>query len=196
MHLCFAAVLNMAFLLLPQSPAKVAAADFSGQASIAGKGPARESVVYLEGEKKAAPLAKVVVDQRGKKFIPHVTAVTVGTTVEFPNNDAIFHNVFAYFDAKKFDLGMYPRGTSKAIKFDKTGYVSLLCNVHSEMSAYIVIVDTPYFCVTDREGVFRIKGVPPGTYTLNVWHESGAKLTEKVQIKGEDVSTKLVLSRK
>jgi plastocyanin len=168
----------------------------SGQVALAGKGAAREAVVTLEGEKKAAPMAKAVVDQRDKTFLPHVSVVTRGTTVQFPNNDTVFHNVFAYFNAKKFDLGMYPRGATKRVTFDKPGLVALLCNVHSEMSAYIVVVDTPYYAVTDRQGHFRIQNVAPGTYSLRVWHESGASLTQPLTVKAEDTPLNLTLARK
>jgi plastocyanin len=150
----------------------------------------------LEGEKKAAPMAKAVVDQRDKMFQPHVSVVTRGTTVQFPNNDTVFHNVFAYFNAKKFDLGMYPRGATKRVTFDKPGLVALLCNVHSEMSAYIVVVDTPYYAITDKQGHFRIQNVAPGSYTLHAWHESGATLTQTVTVKAEDSALKLTLARK
>ena len=156
------------------------AAEMSGQVLLPGKRPAGDAVVYLEGGLKAAPMAKATVDQRDKTFVPHVSVVTLGTTVRFPNNDSVFHNVFAYFQAKKFDLGMYPRGASKKVTFDKTGVVSIMCNVHSDMSAYIMVVDTPYFAVTDKNGRFRIPNVPPGTYTLHGWHESGATVTQTV----------------
>jgi len=172
------------------------AVDVSGQAALAGRGPARGAVVFLEGGKKAAPMAKAVMDQRGKQFIPHVLVVTVGTTVQFPNNDTVFHNVFAYFNAKKFDLGMYPRGATRTQTFDRPGLVAVLCNVHSEMSAYIMVVDTPYFAVTDKQGRFRIKSVPPGSYTLRAWHESGAVLTQAVTVKAEDTLLDLTLARK
>lgn len=172
------------------------AADVSGQAFLAGKRTAREAVVYLQGEKKAAPMAKAVVDQREKTFIPHVSVVTCGTTVQFPNNDTVFHNVFAYFEATKFDLGMYPRGATKKVTFKKPGLVALLCNVHSEMSAYILVVDTPYFAVTDREGRFHLRNVPPGTYTLHAWHESGATLTQTVIVKAQEAALTLDLTRK
>jgi len=172
------------------------AGDVAGRAIFAGKRPANEAVVYLEGGRKAAPMAKVVVDQRNKTFLPHVSVVTVGTTVVFPNHDTVFHNVFAYYNAKKFDLGMYPRGASKSVTFDKTGLVALLCNVHSEMSAYIMVVDTPYFAVTDRDGRFRLSNVPSGTYTLHVWHESGAMCTQTVTVTGGDCNVDLTLTRR
>ncbi len=159
------------------------AEDFEAQIVLRNKKAAANAVVWLEGTKKATPMPKVVIDQREKMFQPHVSVVTVGTTVEFPNNDTVFHNVFAYFNAKKFDLGMYPRGTTKRVTFDKAGMVALLCNVHSEMSAYIIVVDTPYYVITDKKGKGSLPNVPPGTYTLHIWHESGATVTKQVEIK-------------
>ncbi len=172
------------------------ASDVAGQVSLPRRGAARDAVIMLEGGPKSSPLAKAMVDQRDKAFVPHVTVVTQGTTVEFPNNDTVFHNVFAYFNAKKFDLGVYPRGASKRQTFDKPGVVALLCNVHSEMSAYIVVVDTPYTAITDSRGHFLLRGVPPGTYTLHVWHESGAQLTQSYTVPPGASEVVLTLARK
>lgn len=172
------------------------AANVEGQAMLPNRGMARDAVVYLEGEAKATPLSKAIVDQRDKMFAPHVSCVPRGTTMQFPNNDTVFHNVFAYFDASKFDLGMYPRGASKSIKLEKTGVVALLCNVHSDMSAYIVVVDTPFYAVTDKQGRFVLKDVPPGSYTLHVWHESGAKLTQSFAVTAAMKPVALNLARK
>ncbi len=171
------------------------AAGVTGRVTLA-RGTAGEAVVYLEGSAPARPLTHAIVDQRDKMFEPHVLVVTRGTTVRFPNNDTVFHNVFAYFQAKKFDLGMYPRGATKSITFDKTGLVVLLCNVHSDMSAYIMVVDTPYYAVTDGQGRFRLPNVPPGAYTLHAWHESGAMLTQTVTIGGQTAPLTLTLARK
>ena len=159
-------------------------------------GAARGAVVYLSGNATALPLPSASVDQRDKTFTPHVSVVTRGTTVRFPNDDTVFHNVFAYFQAKKFDLGMYPRGTSKKVTFDKTGLVIILCNVHSYMSAYIMVVDTPYYAVSDDTGHFRLPNVPPGTYTVHGWHESGATLTQTVTVGSEPQALTLALTRK
>ncbi|MEJ5251957.1 MAG: carboxypeptidase regulatory-like domain-containing protein [Chthonomonadetes bacterium] len=163
-------------------------AEVTGQVLMLGK-PVRDAVVYLEGAPKPSPLPKAVVDQRNKTFVPHVLVVTVGTTVEFPNNDVVLHNVFAYYEAKRFDLGMYRRGTSRSVTFDKPGIVALLCNIHPDMSAYIFVVDTPYYALTDKNGQFRIRSIVPGTYTLRVWHESGAALSQKVTLKGNEAYT-------
>jgi plastocyanin len=184
----------IAALLLVQATA-VNAAEVSGGVNLPKKGAARDAVVYLEGAKKTGPLKDVVIDQRDKVFSPHVTVVTKGTKVLFPNNDTVFHNVFAYYNAKKFDLGLYARGQTKDQTFDKTGVVALLCNIHSEMSAYIVVVDTPYYAVTDKKGRFKIANVESGTYTLHVWHESGAKLTQTVKVEAQNGDLTLNLAR-
>lgn len=151
-------------------------------------------VSLVGGDLKSKPLSGVTIDQRGKKFEPHVTAITPGTTVFFPNNDTVYHNVFAHYDAARFDLGVYPRGAVKKKTFNKIGVVSLLCSMHSEMNAYIVVVDSPYLQVTKSDGKFSFEGVPSGSYTLNVWHESGAKATKSITIAGGALQTSLSLS--
>ena len=184
-----------AALLAACLPGAARAGMVSGTAT-AGQGGARGAVVYLTGGGHAAPLAHAVVDQRDKMFMPHVSVVTRGTTVHFPNDDSLFHNVFAYFQAKKFDLGMYARGTTKTVTFDKTGLVIVLCNLHSYMSAYIMVVDTPYYAVSDSQGRFRLPDVPPGSYTLHAWHESGAELTQTVTVGSRPQTLALALARK
>ncbi|HEY3780183.1 MAG TPA: hypothetical protein VGL56_03805 [Fimbriimonadaceae bacterium] len=143
---------------------------------------ASNAVIYLEGGAKSTPLADAMVDQRERTFIPHVSVITTGTTVRFPNDDTISHNVFADYNAKKFDLGVYARGQTKRQKFDKTGVVAMMCSVHPDMSAYILVVDTPYYAVTDSKGHFKIDNVPPGTYTLRGWHENGEGENRKISI--------------
>jgi plastocyanin len=172
------------------------AATVSGVASLAGKGPARDVAVYLEGAEHGAPMPNAVVDQRHKMFSPHVSIVTTGTTVQFPNNDTVFHNVFAYFRAKRFDLGMYPHGASKSVTFDKDGLVVLLCNIHSDMSAFIMVVDTPYHAVTDGSGHFKITGVKPGKYKLRAWSESGAEAASDIEVTGQDATVNVELAKK
>jgi plastocyanin len=168
----------------------------SGQVELAGRGPVRDAVIYFSGEQKAEPLKKAVIDQRDKTFIPHVSVVTTGTKVDFPNNDRIFHNVFAAYDAKQFDLGMYARGKTLHQTFNKPGLVALLCNVHTEMSAYIMVVDTPYYAVTDKQGRFHINDIPVGTYTVHGWHESGSTLTQTLKVNVDTHALKLELKRK
>ena len=162
---------------------------------LAKGGAARDAVIYLEGSVKGEPLPRAMMDQRDKMFLPHVLAVTRGTTVNFPNNDSVLHNVFAYYNAKRFDLGVYPHGATKRETFDKTGVVALLCNVHSDMSAYIIVVDTPYFAVTDHDGRFHIPDVAPGSYTLRGWHESGSEIRQSLAVTRDQPGLNIVLTR-
>jgi len=158
--------------------------------------PAPMAAVWLEAPGlHGEPLPHAVLDQRNKTFIPHVLVVTPGTKVEFPNNDTVFHNVFAEFEAKRFDLGMYPRGAKKVQQFDRAGVVSLLCNIHPTMSAFIVIADSPYRATTDKAGVFRLPDVPAGNYTVHVWHESGGTTKQSCVVGSATAPLTLTLNR-
>jgi plastocyanin len=109
--------------------------------------------------------------QHNKSFQPHVLVVPVGTVVDFPNHDPFFHNVFSLFDGKRFDLGLYEAGASNSVRFDRLGVSFLFCNIHPEMSAVVVAVDTPYYGLSDRKGSLAIQNVPDGRYELHVWYE-------------------------
>lgn len=113
-----------------------------------------------------------VLRQKNKAFEPHLLAVTKGSTVDFPNLDPWFHNVFSLFNGKKFDLGLYEAGTTRTVHFDREGVSYIFCNIHPEMSAVVVVVASPYFAVAGKSGDFSIPGVPPGRYTLRVWSEN------------------------
>ena len=143
-------------------------------------------VVYIEevgGNKYSAPLEHGVVDQLNLTYVPHVIAVQKGTTIDFPNSDLIRHNVFSPPECcKQFNLGTYAMGIIKTVTFDESCEIPLLCNVHSEMSAFIVVLDNPYFSVTGRDGVFKIENVPPGTYKLKAWHEKLMTVTKDVTV--------------
>jgi riboflavin biosynthesis pyrimidine reductase len=118
-------------------------------------------------------------------FIPHVIAVQKGTTVDFPNNDQVRHNVFSPPDCcNQFNLGTYDVGSSKPVLFDKSCEVPLLCNVHAEMSAFVVVLDNPYFGVTAKDGSFKIENVPPGAYKLKTWHEKLRSEEQEVKVEG------------
>lgn len=159
-------------------------AEFAGTIAHPNGKPAANAVVWLDGKLKSQPLKKAVINQRDRTFTPHISVVTVGTEIEFPNNDTVFHNVFAAFEAKKFGLGMYPRGKTKVQQFTKPGVVALMCSIHSEMSAFVVIVDTPYYAVSDSKGRFQIKGVVAGDYSAKCWHENGE--TSRMQVSVPD----------
>ena len=128
------------------------------------------SVEDIEGQ-FPAPEQPAVMEQKELRFVPHVLVIQAGTTVEFPNSDPLSHNVFSVSEAKRFNLGLYARGVIRRVKFDKPGVVELLCNVHLEMSGYIVVVKNPYFARTSADGSFRIADVPAGPHRLRCWHE-------------------------
>jgi plastocyanin len=120
------------------------------------------------GANKAKPPRLV---QRNKTFEPHVLIVPVGTVVEFPNQDPFFHNIFSLYDGKRFDLGLYESGSKRTVAFDRPGVSFLFCNIHAEMSAVIVVVETPYFGLSDSSGHVVIPNVPDGRYQINIWYE-------------------------
>ena len=109
--------------------------------------------------------------QKDKTFTPHVLAIETGTTVDFPNYDPIFHNAFSNFSGQLFDIGLYAPGSSRSFRFERSGTVRIFCNIHPTMSAVILVVDTPYFTVSGRDGKFEIANVTPGEYRLRVFHE-------------------------
>jgi plastocyanin len=113
--------------------------------------------------------------QKDKNFIPHVLAIPVGTTVDFPNKDPIFHNAFSSFSGQPFDVGLYPPGTSRSIQFRRDGLVRVFCNIHQAMSAVIVVLKTPWFGVSGANGTFSIDNVPSGEYRLHVFHERASQ---------------------
>ena len=109
--------------------------------------------------------------QRNKSFEPHILVVQLGSLIQFPNKDPFFHNIFSMYDGKRFDLGLYEAGTSRSVRFDRPGVSYLFCNIHAEMSAVVVVVDTPYFAMSDRAGHLTIPDVPDGRYQMHVWYE-------------------------
>ncbi len=163
-------------------------------ATISGKvsGVAGQSVVYVEaiaGKTFPAPAQHPVVDQKSLVFQPHVTVVQAGTNVEFLNSDSVAHNVFwtSIGGNKKLghNLGTWPKGEKRSFKFDTPGAVPVLCNVHPEMSAYIVIVPTPYFATSDQTGNYKIEDVPDGSYTVTAWHEGAKNQSKPVAASGD-----------
>jgi plastocyanin len=164
------------------------AGTISGQVS----GVAGQSVVYVDsisGKTFPAPTQHPVIDQKGLVFQPHVSAAQVGTTVEFLNSDSVAHNVFwtSVGGNKKLNhnMGTWPKGERKSFKFDTPGAVPILCNVHPEMSAYLVVVPTPYFAVSDQTGTYRVENVPDGSYTVIAWHEGAKNQSKPVSVSGD-----------
>ena len=121
-------------------------------------------------------------DQRNETFVPHVLAVTVGAVVDFPNSDRTFHNVFSLSKAKRFDLGRYAAGKSKSVRFDRPGLVRVFCDIHSHMSAFVLVLSHRFFDVTDADGGFTIENVPAGTYTVVGWYEGEARTSRSVTV--------------
>ncbi len=161
----------------------------------------RRSVVYLE----TAPAAALerqprhgAIDQRSETFVPHVLAVTAGTVVDFPNSDATYHNVFSLSRATSFDLGRYAQGRSKSVRFDRPGIVRVFCDIHSHMSAFVLVFNHNYYAVTAPDGTYRINDVPAGSYTVAVWNEVLALASSPVSVQegGGDVEVNFVLRRK
>ena len=146
---------------------------------LVGGRPSANAVVWLEAPDAPPPseAKKVVLDQRQMRFSPLVLAVRVGTAVLFPNNDRVFHNVFSFHHGKVFDLGLYPVGDSKVVRFDKPGLSRIFCNIHPNMAAYVVAVDSPYFAVSDESGAFALPPVPPGRYTFHAWRAGASELS-------------------
>lgn len=146
----------------------------------------RRAIVYLESAPRAAfddrELPRPRLDQKNETFAPHVLAVLAGTTVDFPNNDTIFHNVFSLSKARRFDLGRYPQGRSKSVRFDRPGVVRVFCDIHSHMSAFIVVFSHPYFAASDGEGRYRIENIPPGTYSVAAWYEGENRSTRSITV--------------
>src|SRR5215469_9723758 len=175
----------IATMLVAAAPGEPAA---YGQASLAGKvdfttnvksgsrAPNREAVVWLTplDRQSASQIAQpkaVQLVQKDKTFHPHLLVIPAGSTVVFPNRDPFFHNVFSLFEGKRFDLGLYEAGGSRAVVFDREGISYIFCNIHAEMSAVIIALKTPYYGISDRKGMITIADVPPGRYEMHVWDE-------------------------
>ena len=164
------------------SLAPLGAADVSGKVELADSRDVSVTrakdysnvVAWLQPAKKAAPMPRpmpVTLLQKNKRFTPHVIVVQTGTLVDFPNADPIFHNAFSNFAGQPFDTGLYAPGTTQKITFRREGVVRVFCNIHSNMSAVILVLSSPYFARTDRFGVFKIPDIPAGEYTVRYFHE-------------------------
>ena len=179
---------SIAALLLTAASAAPLSSDIHGIVRVAGR-PAANAVVWLEAPDAVQPAAhkKVVLDQHNLNFWPRVLVVRVGAIVEFPNNDRVFHNVFSFRDGKKFDLGLYPVGAVKQVAFTQPGLSRIYCNIHPQMAAYVMVVDTPYFDVSGEKGGFTLADVPAGTYTYHAWRAGGSVLDGSIGLAGDKV---------
>lgn len=174
-------------LVLCAAAGDALAARISGTVRIAGARDASNVVVYVErvpGKTFPSPAKHPTMDQVNMVFVPHVLPILVGTTVDFPNSDVVRHNVFSPSKVKRFNLGTYPAGVTKSVTFPKPGTATLLCNVHPEMSAYIVVLETPYFALTGKDGKYHIANVPAGKHRLCSWHEKLGTKSQDVEVDG------------
>ncbi len=150
------------------------------------------SVVYLESAPRGAfetsEGGHAVMDQRNETFVPHVLAIMTGTTVDFPNSDKFYHNVFSLSKTRSFDLGRYAAGHSRTVRFDRAGIVRVFCDIHSHMNAFILVFSHPFFALTDAEGRYRIDNVPPGTYGVVAWNEGTPSDTKQALVPDGGIS--------
>ena len=167
-----------------------------GSVVVKGQKSNADAVVSIEapGLKVTPAPEPVKIDQKGFRFIPHITVIVPGTTVRFLNNDPEPHNV--YSPEGRYNLGTWPTGATRDHTFDKPGVYTQLCNIHPDMLAYVVVVETPYFAVTDAEGRFEVKGVPPGDYLVWAWHEKKDGLEQEITVEaGKVLDLDLVIER-
>jgi plastocyanin len=168
--------------LIALSSLRAAPADSAGIVRMAGR-PIKHAVVWLDLRDPAVTTPKrVVLQQKGMAFLPKVLAVRVGTAVEMPNSDRVFHNVFSFHDGKKFDLGLYPAGTSRVVTFDNEGVSRIFCNIHPTMAAYVVVVNSTHYAVTADDGSFAMPDVPGGSYTYHLWRSNEPTRSGKVSV--------------
>ncbi len=196
--------ISAVFILLLSVPFQAFAGDITGKISVKGlRSPANVLVYVVKAPGLSTDLsnAEFIMDQKNLTFVPHILPVLIGSTVQFPNEDKVAHNVFSLSRTKKFNLGSYKPGTTKTILFDKPGIVELRCDVHAEMAAYIMVMKNPYWAVSDAKGNFKIpnqanldqhgiRGVPdlpPGKYIIKTWHEKLKTVKKVVEVseKGE-----------
>ncbi len=178
------------------------AADVKGKVTAQGLRSAENIAVYIDsvpGKTFTAPAEHVTINQTHLAFVPHVLVVQQGTTVDFKNEDNVGHNVYwpgvSHNKKMAHNMGTWPQGQAKPFTFTDVGDVPLLCNVHPEMSGYIFVVPTPYFAVTDKEGNFVIKNVPPGQYTLKTGSEGGKPATQPVTVASASVSVNVTVTK-
>jgi plastocyanin len=139
-------------------------------------------VVYFIGVPASQATRRYTIKQKDIQFAPRLSVVVKGSTIDFPNEDKIFHNVFSASRAARFDLGLYRSGSSKSVEFKREGVVDVFCNIHPEMMSRVLVVPSPYFAMTNAQGKFRIDGVPAGTYDVVVWHPNGTEVRQSIKV--------------
>ncbi len=194
-------VLALSFVLLSFGSLALAG-EIKGKVTAQGMRSAEDIAVYVDaipGKTFNAPSTPAVADQKHMTFVPHVLVILKGTTVQFLNSDPVGHNVYwPSIDRNKklaHNMGTWPQGQEKSFTFNDLGVAPLLCNVHPEMSGYVVVVSTPYFAVTDKEGNFDIKDVPDGSYTLKTWSETGKPATQSVSVSGGAATANITVTK-
>ena len=170
-----------------------------GPARLASESERRHVVVYLrsarpQGIAQGIGPTRVSIRQRNETFTPRVVAVTVGSEVDFPNDDPIYHNVFSLSRVRTFNLGRYPRGDTRRVRVDRPGIVKVFCDIHSHMSATVMVFNHPWFAVPDEAGRFTLGAVPPGDHEVTAWHERLGDTTVRLRVEpGRTVTTDFVL---
>jgi plastocyanin len=158
-----------------------------GTVVVKGQKSPKDAVISIEapGLPLTPPAEPVKIDQKGFRFLPHITVVVPGTTVRFLNNDPEPHNV--YSPEGRYNLGTWPTGETRDHVFERPGIYTQLCNIHPDMLAYVVVLETPHFALTDADGKFVVKGVPPGKYLLWAWHEKKDGLEKEITVEAGQV---------
>lgn len=176
-------------LVIISSVSVAYAGTISGKARVAGQEKSAPIVVYLEGVQGSfkIPEKRPEVNHVNLQFDPPVSAVLKGTTVDFPNSDAVFHSAFSISPSNPFDLGLYQKGREKFVLFKNPGVVELFCHIHSHMHGFILVLDNPYFSTTDKSGEFSIPNVPDGDYTIKAWANPTTVMTKTVSLTGNRV---------
>jgi plastocyanin len=150
----------------------------------------RNVIIYVkDAPARATPPAREEIRQRNEAFIPRVIAVPVGSEVDFPNDDPIYHNVFSFSRPKNFNLGRFPRGESRRVRFDKPGIVKVFCDIHSHMSATVMVFSHPWFAIPDENGRYELPAVPAGDHQITAWHERLGDTTVRVRLEPGRTST-------
>lgn len=158
---------------------------------VQNSGSDRQAVVFIEkvSGQFPVPQSRPVMRQKNITIVPHVLPVLIGSTVDFPNEDQIYHNIFSLSSVKSFDLGRYAKGKSKSVTFNKFGEVKVFCDIHSSMSGYIIVLQNPYFATTGTDGSYAITGVPSGNYKVGAWHENGGTQWQTIAVESGQTVT-------